>query len=81
MKNSNNQDFDQHFNAQAAVEQSSMLIVGKHLSDQPNDKQEAVPTLEAILTHKIGQPDAAALDIGYFSQANIEAFEARGGDP
>lgn len=81
MKNSNNQGFDQHYNAQAAVEQSSILIVGNHLSDHPNDKQEAVPTLEAIPTKQIGQPDAAALDNGYFSQANIEAFEARGVDP
>jgi len=81
MKNSNNQGFDQHYNAQAAVEQSSILIVGNHLSDHPNDKQEAVPTLEAIPTEQIGQPDAAALDNGYFSQANIEAFEARRVDP
>jgi transposase len=81
MKNSNNQGFDQHYNAQAAVEQSSILIVGNHLSDHPNDKQEAVPTLEAIPTAQIGQPNAAALDNGYFSQDNIEAFEARGVEP
>jgi len=81
MKNSNNQGFDQHYNVQAAVEQSSILIVGNTLSDQPNDKQEAVPTLEAIPTEQIGQPDGAALDNGYFSQANIEAFQARGVEP
>jgi transposase len=81
MKNSNNQGFDQHYNAQAAVDQSSILIVGNTLSDHPNDKREAVPTLEAIPTAQIGQPNAAALDNGYFSQANIEAFETRGVDP
>lgn len=81
MKNSNNQGFDQHYNAQVAVEQSSILIVGNHLSDHPNDKQEAIPTLESIPTKHIGQPEAAALDNGYFSQANIEEFEARGVDP
>jgi transposase len=81
MKNSNNQGFDQHYNAQAAVEQSSMLIVGNRLSDQPNDKQEAVPTLETIPTEHIGHPDAAAMDNGYFSQANIEAFLSRGVEP
>jgi len=81
MKNSNNQGFDQHYNAQVAVEQSSILIVGNHLSDHPNDKQEAVPTLEAIPAEQIGQPDAAALDNGYFSQANIEAFQTRGVEP
>ncbi len=81
MKNSNNQGFDQHYNAQAAVEHSSILIVGNHLSDHPNDKQEAVPTLEAIATEQIGQPDAAALDNGYFSQTNIEAFQSQGVEP
>ena len=81
MKNSNNKGFDQHYNVQVAVEQNSILIVGNHLSDHPNDKQEAVPTLEAIPTEQIGWPDAAALDNGYFSQANIEAFQARGVEP
>jgi transposase len=81
MKNSNNQGFDQHYNVQAAVEQSSILIVGNTLSDHPNDKQEAVPTLEAIPSEQIGQPNGAAMDNGYFSQANIEAFEARGVEP
>jgi len=81
MKNSTNQGFDQHYNAQAAVEQSSILIVGNTLSDQPNDKQAAGPTLAAIPTEQIGQPDGAAMDSGYFSQANIEAFAARGVEP
>jgi hypothetical protein len=81
MKNSNNQGFDQHYNAQAAVEQDSILIVGHGLSNHPNDKQEAVPTLEAIPTDEIGQPDAAAMDNGYFSQDNINEFEARGVEP
>ena len=81
MKNSNNQGFDQHYNAQVAVEQRSILIVGNTLSNHPNDKQETVPTLEAIPTEQIGQPDAAVLDNGYFSQANIEAFEDRGVEP
>ena len=81
MKNSNNQGFDQHYNAQAAVEQDSILIVGHGLSNHPNDKQEAVPTLEAIPTDAIGWPDAAAMDNGYFSQTNIEAFQAQGVEP
>ena len=81
MKNSNNQGFDQHYNVQVAVAQSNILIMGNHLSDQANDKQQAVPTLQAIPTAQIGQPEAAALDNGYFSQANIEAFEARGVEP
>jgi hypothetical protein len=48
MKNSTNDGFDQHYNAQAAVDQSNMLIVATSLSNHPNDKQEALPTLDAI---------------------------------
>ena len=48
MKNSNNDGFDQHDNAQAAVEQDSFLLVANTLSTHPNDHAEAIPTLEAI---------------------------------
>jgi len=80
MKNSNNSGFDQHYNAQVAVTHGSMLIVANRLSDHPNDKQEAIPTLEAIPT-ELGQPEASAMDNGYFSVTNITEFESRGIDP
>jgi transposase len=80
MKNSNNSGFDQHYNVQAAVEQRSLLIVANTLSNPPNDKQEAVPTLEAI-PPQLGKPDAGAMDNGYFSAANITAFAQRGVEP
>jgi transposase len=80
MKNSNNRGFDQHYNAQMAVTHSSMLIVANRLSDQPNDKQEAIPTLEAIPT-ELGQPKAGAMDNGYFSATNIAECESRGIEP
>ena len=70
MKNSNNDGFDQHYNAQAAVEQSSMLIVATSLSNHPNDKKEAQPTLQA-LPPELGKPAAVAMDNGFFSEANI----------
>jgi hypothetical protein len=41
MKNSTNNGYDQHYNAQVAVTQDSMLIVATSLSNHPNDKQEA----------------------------------------
>ncbi len=66
MKNSQNQGFDQHYNAQAAVDQVSLLIVATTLSNHPNDQREALPTVEAIAP-QLGQPQRAALDAGYFS--------------
>jgi hypothetical protein len=77
MKNSTNGGFDQHYNVQVAVDQESFLIVAPSLSNHPNDKNEAEPTLAAI-SPKVGQPKAAALDNGYFSATNIAALEALG---
>jgi transposase len=80
MKNSTDHGFDQHYNAQAAVEQASGLIVATGLSNHPNDKAEALPTLDA-LAPELGQPPAAALDNGFFSEANIAGMQARGIEP
>ncbi len=80
MKNSTDQGFDQHYNAQVAVDQASLLVVGCRVSDHANDKQEAIPTLDAIPS-EVGRPAAAALDNGYFSEDNIEHIEARGVEP
>ena len=80
MKNSTNQGFDQDYNAQVAVDQASFLIVGQSLSNHPNDQAEAQPTLESI-SPQLGQPEAAALDNGFFSATNIELFQSRGIDP
>ena len=79
MKNPTNTGFDQHYNAQMAVDQQSLLIVGYAVSNHPNDQAEVAPTLEAIPA-ELGTPAAAALDTGYFSAANIRALDARGID-
>ncbi len=80
MKNSTDKGFDQHYNAQVAVDQDCLLIVGHALSNHANDQAEVVPTVEAIPA-TLGTPEAAALDNGYFSEANIAALEARHIDP
>ncbi len=80
MKNSTNQGFDQHYNAQAAVDQESFLVVANTLSNHPNDQGELEPTLDAIPV-AVGTPEAAAIDNGYFSQDNVTACEDRGIEP
>jgi transposase len=80
MKNSRDDGFNQHYNAQVAVDQDSRLIVSPTTSNHPNDKREAIPTVDAIPA-EVGKPQAAALDNGYFSPANIEALQQRGIDP
>jgi transposase len=79
MKNSNNAGFDQQYNAQAAVDQASLLIVAPGLSNHPVDTAEAIPTVNAIPA-ELGRPQAAAMDRNYFSPGNIRELEALGID-
>ena len=76
MKNPTDAAFEQDYNAQVAVDQGSLLIVGWALSNHPNDSQEAEPTLAAIPS-AIGMPEAAALDAGYAGPATLTACEKR----
>src|SRR5436309_9620494 len=80
MKSSTHAGFEQDYNAQVAVDQASLLIVGYALSNHPNDSQEAEPTLAAIPS-EIGTPEAAALDAGYFGPATLAACAKRGIEP
>jgi transposase len=80
MKNATNSGFDQHYNVQVVVGHDSRLIVGNWLCDQPNDKQAALPTIDAV-PPELGQPKKANLDTGYFSADNIAGLEERGIDP
>ena len=88
MKQSSTAGFEQSYNAQIAVDQATLLIVGASLSNHPNVSREAEPTLAAIPA-PLGMPQAAALDAGYFgpatltacAQRGIEAYVATGRDP
>ena len=64
--------FEQAYNAQAAVDNASMLIVENHVSQQSNDKQELEPALKKIkeLPEELGTVDKIATDNGYKSEAN-----------
>jgi len=80
MKDSNGSGFNQHYNVQVAVDQKSLLIVANTVTDHANDQHEAIPTVDTI-SPRVGVPNAAALDNGYFSAENIFQFEQRGIDP
>ena len=80
MKNSTDKGVDQHYNAQIAVTQDSLFIVGHSLSNHPNDQKELTPTLDAI-SPTVGQVKAVASDNGYFSQANIAVCAERRIEP
>jgi transposase len=80
MKESSSGGFAQAYNAQAAVDTETMLIVGQSVSNHTNDHRELVPTLDAI-TEEVGKPESVVADAGYSSQDNVERCEERGIDP
>jgi transposase len=80
MKNSSDAGFDQHYNVQVAVDQASLFIVAPTVSNHPNDQHEVEPTVDAI-SPRVGTPDAAALDHGYWSPSNVKALEEHGIEP
>ena len=80
MKNATNSGFDQHYNVQVVVDHASRLVVGNWLCDHTNDKQAALPTIDAVPS-AVGQPKKVNLDTGYFSESNVAGLEARGIDP
>jgi transposase len=74
MKAGNGQHFEQSFNAQAAVEVDSRLIVGDRVSQAPNDKQELVPTVAAI-PEAAGKVGAVLTDNGFYSEKAVQQIE------
>ena len=80
MKNSTDQGFNQAYNAQAVVDQATMLVVGNRVTNHPNDKNETLPDLDAVPA-AVGRLEAAAGDNGFYSAANIAGLEARGIEP
>lgn len=75
--------FEQAYNAQASVDMPTMLILGQHVSQNTNDKQEVAPALEALSTlpDDLGCITKAAADSGYFSRDSTQQFEKAGIEP
>ena len=69
--------FMQAYNAQASVDIDTMLLVGVHVSQQANDKEEIKPALAELsrLPAKLGKVIEATADAGYFSKTNVDLCE------
>jgi len=67
--------FVQGYNAQAAVDVDSMLVVATTLTQHTNDKQQVEPMLSElrVLQDNFGKPETLLADNGYFSNTNIQA--------
>lgn len=68
--------FDQCYNGQAAVT-DEMVIVGAYSTAHANDKQEFIPTINAVPEGLSEEITTAVADTGYFSQKNITDCEQK----
>jgi len=70
-------NFDYSYNGQISVDKDNQIIVGQHLSQNANDKQEVDCALKEIKEMTGELPEKMSLDNGYMSGANLEAFEGK----
>jgi transposase len=71
--------FQQAWNAQAAVDaEGSMLIVGKCVTEHPNDKQELVPTVQTV-DPSVREVSHVLTDSGFYSEEAVTEVEKDAG--
>jgi transposase/IS5 family transposase len=75
--------FEQSYNAHAAVDTDSMLIVATRLIDTPADARQVAPMIEQLqrLPEELGTPDTLLGDAGFFSAANVQHCQGAGIEP
>ena len=74
---SSDKGFVQAYNAQAAVDVDTMLIIENHITQASNDKQEINPALKSLneLPDELGKVDILLADAGYYSDDNVASCE------
>jgi hypothetical protein len=90
----NNKGFDQCYNAQAVVDSENQIILAAEVTNETNDKRQAVPMAQAAKENlqaascplprdEQGQPKLIpnTADNGYYSETNAIELEALGFDP
>jgi transposase len=70
--------FEQTYNAQAAVDADSQVIVAAGLTNAGNDKQQVEPMAAAIEQNTGRTPQELSADSGYCSEANLAELERLG---
>jgi transposase len=72
--------YEYAYNGQISVDEKAQIIVGQHLSQNANDKQEVGPALEQIQETMGELPEKMSQDNGYLSGANLEKLAKTGVD-
>jgi transposase len=74
MKAGSGEHFEQSYNAQAAVEVDSRLLVGQRVDNAPNDKEQLTPSLAAVAA-EAGPVREVLVDSGFVSEAAVSQLE------
>ena len=70
--------FQQCYNAQAAVDASSQVIVGQGLTQSATDRGQLLPLVNAVREGTGRDPKEVSADCDYCSEANLEELDLRG---
>ena len=68
--------FEQSYNAQAAVDMDTMLVVGRYVTDHGNDKMELGEIVQEA-DNEVYTPDVVCADAGFFCEEQVAAVEER----
>lgn len=71
MRDGVTRSFEQSYNAQAAVDAQSQVIVAAAITQDGNDKQQLVPMIEEVRENLGKMPEKVSADAGYFSAPQI----------
>jgi hypothetical protein len=72
---SSDKAFIQAYNAQAAVDGDSQVIVAAEVIQAANDKGQLVPMVEAVIDNLDEIPDVVSADAGYWVEADVKGIE------
>lgn len=80
MKDGATKSFEQCYNAEAAVDADSQVIVAADVTQDANDKQQVKPMVEQVKSNTGERPKELSADSDFFSEANVKYLEGEGVD-
>jgi len=81
MKDSTSKSFVQAYNAQAAVDSESQIIVAAQVSNEANDKNQMESAIDQIEGNLGQKPKELSADAGYYSEDNVTMLQGAGVEP
>jgi hypothetical protein len=76
----NKGSFLQGYNAQAAVDSQTQVIVAAAVTQQTTDNDELVPMIQQVIANTGSQPQAVSADTGYWSPGHVADPQVAGID-